>query len=103
MLVLTLSLSLGKRPTEVQNPKPFSFLLLPPSHEHLEGFLSNRHSIESRFATGPSSILFGGVYVCTFQPGNFTGWGSEEVKHLKEMLVPLLLGNVVVYCAFSIH
>ena len=24
--------------------------------------------------------LFAGVYVCTFQPGNFTGQGSEGVK-----------------------
>ena len=33
-------------------------------------------STESRFVIGP----FAGVYVCTFLPGNFTGWGSEEVK-----------------------
>ena len=38
------------------------------------------HSIESRFVTGPSAILFGGVYVCTFQPRYFTGWDSEGVK-----------------------
>ena len=38
------------------------------------------HSTGSRFVKGPSSILFGGVYVCTFQPGNFTGCGSEEVS-----------------------
>ena len=38
------------------------------------------HSIESRFITGPSDILFACVYVCTFQPGNFTGWGSERVN-----------------------
>ena len=36
--------------------------------------------IESRFVTGPSNILFGGVYLCTFQPGNFTGFGSEGVN-----------------------
>ena len=28
----------------------------------------------------PSDILFAGVHVCTFQPGNFTGWGSEGVN-----------------------
>ena len=39
------------------------------------------HSIESRFVIGPSNILFGGVYVCTFSPGNFTGWGSEGVNN----------------------
>ena len=38
------------------------------------------HSIESRFVTGPSNILFAGVYVSIFQPGNFTGWDSEGVK-----------------------
>ena len=38
------------------------------------------HSTESRFVTGPSNTLFAGVYVCTFQPGNVTGWGSEGVK-----------------------
>ena len=25
-------------------------------------------------------MLFAGVYVCTFQPENFTGWDSEGVK-----------------------
>ena len=29
---------------------------------------------------GRSDILFAGVYVCTFQPANFIGWGSEGVK-----------------------
>ena len=38
------------------------------------------HSIESRFVIEPSDILFAGVYVGTFQPGDFTGWGSEGVK-----------------------
>jgi len=39
------------------------------------------HSIESRFVIlGSSHILFDGVYVCTFQLGNFTGWGSEGVN-----------------------
>ena len=37
-------------------------------------------SIKSRLVIGQSNILFGGVYVCTFQPGNFTDWGSEGVK-----------------------
>ena len=37
-------------------------------------------SIESRFVIEPSNILSGGLYVCTFQPGNFTGCGSEGVK-----------------------
>ena len=37
-------------------------------------------SIESGFVIGPSNILFTGVYGCTIQPENFTGWGSEGVK-----------------------
>ena len=37
-------------------------------------------STESGFVIGPSNILFAGVYVCTFQPGNFTSCGSEGVK-----------------------
>ena len=45
------------------------------------------HSIESRFDLGPSNILFGGVIVCTFQPGNFTGWGSEGVNQWVYILV----------------
>ena len=39
------------------------------------------HTIESTiFVMGRSVILFPGEYVCTFQPANFTGWGSEGVK-----------------------
>ena len=37
-------------------------------------------SVESRFVIGPSNLLSAGVYDCTFQPGNFTGWVSEGVK-----------------------
>ena len=38
------------------------------------------HSTESRFVVRPSSILFPGVYVCIFQPGNFTGFGREVIN-----------------------
>ena len=38
------------------------------------------HSIDSRFVIGPSDTLFADVYVRTFLPGNFTGWGREGVK-----------------------
>ena len=42
------------------------------------------HSVESRFVIGPSNTLSDGVYydMCTFQPGNFTCWGSEGVNVL---------------------
>ena len=43
-------------------------------------------STESRFLTGPLNILFSRVYVCTFQPGNFTGWGSEGVNCVAQFL-----------------
>ena len=38
------------------------------------------HSIESRLVIGPSNILFAGVYVSIFQPGNFPSWDSEGVN-----------------------
>ena len=49
----------------------------------------HKHSIESRFVTGPSKfyIQFGGVYLCTFQLGHFTGWGSEGVNNSKHIHV----------------
>ena len=37
-------------------------------------------NIKSRFVIGPSNILYTGMHVYTFQPGNFTGCGSEGVK-----------------------
>ena len=38
------------------------------------------HGTEGRFVIGPSNMLFACVYVCTFQPGNVTGQGSEGVN-----------------------
>ena len=34
------------------------------------------NSFESRVVTGPSNMLFAGVFVLTFQPGTFKSWGS---------------------------
>ena len=31
-------------------------------------------------------MLFPGVHVCTFRPGNFTGWSSEVVKCCPQIL-----------------
>ena len=45
------------------------------------------HSVESRFVIRPSDILSAGVYVCTFQPRNFTGCGSEWVNPMLEIWV----------------
>ena len=55
------------------------------------------HRTESRFVKGPSNILFVRVYVCTFQPGNFTGWGSEGVNSLFQP-APLFSSSDFVFC-----
>ena len=36
--------------------------------------------LKARFVIGPPNILSGSVHVCTFEPGDFTGWGSGGVK-----------------------
>ena len=38
------------------------------------------HTIENRFVIGPEKIPVLQACVDTFQPGNFTGCGSERVK-----------------------
>ena len=55
------------------------------------------HSIKSRFVIGPSDILFAGVYVSVFQPGNFTGCGSEGVNIL-HVNFPSIVSVYFVYC-----
>ena len=69
---------------------PFTAMLASAKLETIQAFSSfvwtrekssiKMHRIESRFVKGPSKRVFAGVYVCTFQPGNFTGWSSEGVK-----------------------
>ena len=71
------ALSLGKRPTQVPTRK--SFWLFHHFACTRERNSIKMHSIESGFVPGPSNILFAGMYACTFQRGNFTGWGSEGV------------------------
>ena len=68
--------SLGKRPLKVPNLK----LLRPlfPFVWTRKSTSVKTRSVESRFVKGPSNMLFAGVYVNTFQPGNFTGRGSER-------------------------
>ena len=54
------------------------------------------HSIDGRFVTGPSDILFSGMYVCTFRPGNFTVLSSEGVNEtLKWLSLFLCYAGVV--------
>ena len=94
--------SLGKRPTEVQNSKPFRFFL-PPLHEHPKGFLSKCTALTVDLLQG-HQIYSLEVYMCAlFSPEILQAGAVKGLKHLKEMFVPLLLGNVVVYCDFSIH
>ena len=45
----------------------------------MKGFSLKRIALKIDFI-GPENILFAGVRPCIFQPGNFTGWGSEGVK-----------------------
>ena len=45
------------------------------------------HNIESRFVIGPSNILFEGVYVCTFQPGNIQAEMVNGLRTLREICV----------------
>ena len=74
-------LSPRKWPTKVPNLKPLQLPPTPPLFAWACKRSVKMHSTESRSVIGPSSILFAGLYVCTFQPGNFTGWGSERVKN----------------------
>ena len=49
------------------------------------------HSVESRRVTGPSNMLFSGVYVSTSQPRNLTGWSSEGVKQVHQICQSLCI------------
>ena len=42
--------------------------------------LTDRDDEINELLVRKSDILFAGVHVCTFQPGNSTGWGSEGVN-----------------------
>ena len=80
------ALSLEKRPTEVPNLKSLRFFpLFACARERTS---TKMHSIESTFVTGPSNMLFAGVSVCTFQPGNFMSWGSEGVNYKELCWLP---------------
>ena len=67
-----------KQPIKVPNLKPLR-LFCPFDWAH-ERVSIKMHSIKSRFVIGPSNVLFVGMYMSTFQPGNFTGCGSKGVK-----------------------
>ena len=53
------------------------------------------HSTESRSVVGPEPIQ---ARPCIFQPGNFTGWGNEEVNALR-----VVVFTTFFTCRFSLH
>ena len=74
--------SLGEPPTSKTKSAKSETIktFLPPSNEHVKGFVFKCTVLNVRFVTGPSNVLFAGVHVYTFQPGNLTGCGSEGIK-----------------------
>ena len=63
---------------KVQLIKPFLFSL----HKHVKGFPSRSTVSQCKYVIGLENMLLGElcVCVCTFQPTDFTGWGSEYVN-----------------------
>ena len=63
------------------------------------------HIIVSRFIVEPLNVLVAGIYTCTFQPGNFTGSGSEgdnasnAVREMSVCSVVLCVCVCVCVCA----
>ena len=73
--------SLWTRPAiKVPNLKSLSHFPFAWTRERIS---IKTHSIKNRFVIRPSDILFAGVYVCTFQPGNFTDWAAVKGLILK--------------------
>ena len=71
-----------KRTNKSAKFKPLTLLAFLFTLTRERSFIKTRN-IEIRFVTEPENILFAWVCVCNFQPGNFTGWGSEWVKRQK--------------------
>ena len=90
--------SLGKWPIKMPKLKPLR--LLCPLHVSAKQdccqneqywkweLLQGRRCYRAVIVIGPSNIQFAGVYVCTFQPRNFTGCNSDGVN-----LVSINLGS----------
>ena len=55
-------------------------ILQPLSSFSSSSIATKIHSIETRFVIGLEILLYAGVHMCTFQPGSFTGWGSEGIN-----------------------
>ena len=69
----------------------------------MKGFLSKCRVLKVDVVVVPSNILFTGVYVCTFQPGNFIGWGSEGVKIPAEEGRGRNIGDILVFLLSEFH
>ena len=91
---LTLSLPcLPRRHSESDQQKcqiSSRYSLSSPLHEHVKRFLSKCAVLKVDLLHDHQNMLFAGVYVCTFHPGNFTGWSSEGVKRCPQILKSLL-------------
>ena len=46
----------------------------------MKGFLSKYTVLKAKFVIGSPNTQSRSVHVCTFEPRNFTGWGSGGVK-----------------------
>ena len=57
----------------------------------MKGIISKFAILKVDFFIEPSDTLLVSVHVYTFQPGNCTGWGSEEVKTKVEICMHELL------------
>lgn len=84
-LILSLPPCRLKTSNETLNLKSFDFVLLLSFPFFIGTNICKRisvkaHIAENKLVTGPKNILFAGVRVCTFQPGNFRGWGSGRVN-----------------------
>ena len=75
----TAMMSLENDQRKARNHKPLSLSLFF-SHTHVKGF-SSKHvrNIESTCVI-EQKIYCLQAHLCIFQPGYFTGWGSERVK-----------------------
>ena len=80
----------------------FFFFLFISSHDHMKGFLSKCTVLKVDVVV-PSTILFTGVYVCTFQPGNLIGWGSEGVKIPAEKGRGRNIGDILLFFLSEFH
>ena len=103
LAAVTLKTTIKSAKFETINTFFFSFFLFIPSHEHMKGFLSKCSVLKIDDVVVPSNILFTGVYVCTFQPRNCIGWGSEGVKIPAEEGRGRNIGDILLFLLSEFH